>query len=29
MALAEAAGLRLVHTDRTGLWQILVFARPR
>ncbi|MBE7550536.1 MAG: methyltransferase domain-containing protein [Anaerolineales bacterium] len=29
MALAEAAGLRLVHTDRTGLWQILVFARSR
>lgn len=29
IALAEAAGLRLVHTDHIGLWQILVFARPR
>lgn len=27
LALAEAAGLHLTHTDRVGLWQILVFAR--
>lgn len=29
VALAEAAGLHPVHTDRIGLWQIIVFARPQ
>lgn len=29
IAQAEAAGLQLAHTDRTGIWQILVFARPQ
>jgi magnesium-protoporphyrin O-methyltransferase len=29
IAQAEAADLRLVHSDYTGLWQILVFARPQ
>ncbi|MBI1881489.1 MAG: methyltransferase domain-containing protein [Chloroflexi bacterium] len=29
VALAEAAGLRPVHTDYTGIWQIMVFARSQ
>lgn len=27
IAIAEAAGLQRVHRDRSGLWQIMVFAR--
>ncbi|MEW5988295.1 MAG: class I SAM-dependent methyltransferase [Chloroflexota bacterium] len=27
IAIAEAAGLQSVHTDRSGFWQIMVFAR--
>lgn len=29
VAIAQAAGLHLVHTDRTVFWQIMVFARPQ
>lgn len=29
VAIAQAAGLHLVHTDRTFFWQIMVFARPQ
>jgi magnesium-protoporphyrin O-methyltransferase len=29
IAVAEAAGLRPIHTDRTGIWQIMLFARTQ
>ena len=28
ITLIEAAGLRCVHSDRSSIWQIMVFARP-